>query len=493
MSVPKNILASPSSRDFYSTFLFLVHQIDPHYTLPEKDKEEAIVTLLKHFGCPYTISKSALKTFTSQHTWTHILCMLCWLCEYCMYAEASAPGAKQGFSEIDEFNDVEFFEFTARVYAQWMTGVDVTVTDTDFVRDLDARHAQQEEEKRRIEAEMATYTAEMDKLKNIKAAIAQLEQQQADCASDEVKFKLIVAKAEKSKAHYADKLRETQQDLADLREHIASLEREQQSLQSVVNSQDITPQEVEQLAKRKETLMQTRRMLREQCDKLHEVLSEAKTELAEGRDKLDAAMDQFNTLTRKLSAVPGLGESAPRFSLLMRSDGDQLLNVNLDREVRPLVSRMKALCSELLHQEMAHDNEMCKKLSETQSVRLERGERVKSLEARLKRAQDTARIDRERVEREVDVLVARVTELEEEVEHLQGDEMSQVSRADAKLSRLEDEYRRLQQQQGKERAELNDLVCRMTDEVAQHLSDINSDLVDVEARARSAKLQMLEH
>jgi len=81
MISPK-ILSAPTAKDFQFIFMFLYHQIDPHYEFTGKIEEE-VPLLIRALGYPFysDISKSHLYAVGSIHAWPGVLAMLVWMVE----------------------------------------------------------------------------------------------------------------------------------------------------------------------------------------------------------------------------------------------------------------------------------------------------------------------------------------------------------------------------------------------------------------------------
>ena len=490
-AITPKLISSPTARDFYAIFTFLVQRIDPNYTLPEKDREEEVLSMFKLLGYPHNISKSALKSVGSSHTWSYVLFALAWLCEYCNYSDAVAPPS---FTvDADELDERMFFEMIANSYAKWMVGEEVDLMDGELSENLDRKAQMMMEEKEKYESEINVYKTDVERLKNTKAFIRELEQRRADCASDEAKFQHLVSKAEKSRTAYSDKLKEKQQILAEMKERRAALEHERESLNHVVKTQDITPQEVLQLSRRKDALATTRQTLLDQKQKLQTMLQEADAALGVAQSQVEEYVNKFNDLGRKLQLLPANAKYSQGRDLTLymnTSPEGPILNLDLDKDVRPALTSLKGKLSEALHKEMARDNDVCKQLSESKGVQLEREERVKSLEARVKRTQETMKAERERIEKEIAVITNQLQDVNGELRGLQGEEGEAVAKAEAKLAKITAELEKVQEEQSAERAIVNDAICRLTDEVAQHMSDITDSLSGLEAKAKVIKTKI---
>lgn len=79
----KQILNSPTAKDFRLIFEHLVHLLDPEYSFGEKKLEDEVIPVLKAFQYPFaeSIDRKWLAAPASMHSWPSLLGVLHWLSE----------------------------------------------------------------------------------------------------------------------------------------------------------------------------------------------------------------------------------------------------------------------------------------------------------------------------------------------------------------------------------------------------------------------------
>lgn len=83
----RQVLSSPTTKDFNNIMLFLLRQLDPTAAKGPVKMEEEVPALYKRLRYPFQISKSNLTAVGSPHTWPSILAALTWLVELLNYQE----------------------------------------------------------------------------------------------------------------------------------------------------------------------------------------------------------------------------------------------------------------------------------------------------------------------------------------------------------------------------------------------------------------------
>jgi kinetochore protein NDC80 len=80
-------LQSPSNKDFFQIFEFVMQSIDRDFRLKEEQPLEQIPPLLKSLGYPFIIPKSYLTSAGTPHTWPLLLGALSWIRELIEFEE----------------------------------------------------------------------------------------------------------------------------------------------------------------------------------------------------------------------------------------------------------------------------------------------------------------------------------------------------------------------------------------------------------------------
>lgn len=78
--INQRALRSPSKKDVYYLFLFIFQLLDPSFGFGERPEEDIIVQL-RNLRYPFTLSKTALSSAGSPHSWPAQLAALMWLIE----------------------------------------------------------------------------------------------------------------------------------------------------------------------------------------------------------------------------------------------------------------------------------------------------------------------------------------------------------------------------------------------------------------------------
>mgnify|MGYP000022743107 FL=1 len=114
-------LQLPTSKDFMTVLLALVHKIDPQYEILGKLEDE-VPTLFKNLGYPFSISKNSLLAVGAPNTWPSLLGALTWLLDLVLYIEATHEDQDEYDSEVTQEN--LFSEHLMQAYELFITGQD---------------------------------------------------------------------------------------------------------------------------------------------------------------------------------------------------------------------------------------------------------------------------------------------------------------------------------------------------------------------------------
>jgi kinetochore protein NDC80 len=134
------ILSSPSAKEFANILQFLYRKVDPAFTIEKLDED--VPNVFKSLRYPFTISKSALASVGTPHTWPSLLAALTWMVNLLQFDEKSEDPSQGGslagvFGDMDETNESTtkkmMLDYAARAYGLYMEGKD---DFTDMESDL---------------------------------------------------------------------------------------------------------------------------------------------------------------------------------------------------------------------------------------------------------------------------------------------------------------------------------------------------------------------
>lgn len=127
-------LKMPSGKDFGSIIKFMLRSLDPDFQRGEMKFEDEISATLKAMSYPFPISKTALVSAGSPHTWPNLLALLSWLMDQLEAIESVSSDddtkneeettVYESIEELEDKSDKVFFKFLAGSYQAFLRGDD---------------------------------------------------------------------------------------------------------------------------------------------------------------------------------------------------------------------------------------------------------------------------------------------------------------------------------------------------------------------------------
>ncbi|KAL7751748.1 kinetochore-associated Ndc80 complex subunit ndc80 [Sorochytrium milnesiophthora] len=272
MPVTPRTLQQPTKKDFENIFKFIYARLDPQYQYAKKFEEDVIL-ILKSLKYPFadSISKSQLFAVGSQHSWPGILAMLHWLSELAMAANEVELELESLFKQQNVSGDmmeddvgldnpeVRFFSWSSSMFLIKHTG---TADDLDRMQlDLERNNAQQRELVQNDTARLANEKQQLlDQIRHIESSVSPLvacEQMHATLMEDKAKVEGLIRAQEQRQAQMKSEIHETEANIQESEVNVEKLREELQTVQSIVDAQELSPQDVERMTTERQQLMTT--------------------------------------------------------------------------------------------------------------------------------------------------------------------------------------------------------------------------------------------
>ena len=136
-------LKMPSGKDFGMIMTFMLTRIDPDFQRGETKFEDEVASTLKAMSYPYPISKTALVSAGSPHTWPHLLALLSWLMDQVDSDESVRPVDEttneeettvyESVEDLETKSDKVFFKYLAGSYQAFLRGDDAAAEGLETV------------------------------------------------------------------------------------------------------------------------------------------------------------------------------------------------------------------------------------------------------------------------------------------------------------------------------------------------------------------------
>nr|CAB3449982.1 unnamed protein product [Digitaria exilis] len=230
----------PAARDIQAALRLLLERVD--FPPNEATFEEDLIQALRLLGCPYKITRSALKAPGTPHSWPPLLSVLHWLTLFAQYCDAEASSASDAPSN-------EFMLYVTQGYCHFLSG------DDDAVEALDEEFASKSRMKldstvatvRALEKEEQELEAEVNKLTSAPSRQEALEAQKEAFNADIHKFEEVVKTWKTKVDGRQDALQDLEKELEAKMLDARSIAAENQDLMKKVDSQAVNTRDVERM------------------------------------------------------------------------------------------------------------------------------------------------------------------------------------------------------------------------------------------------------
>ncbi|KAG2588379.1 kinetochore protein NDC80 homolog [Panicum virgatum] len=230
----------PSARDIQAALRILLERID----IPPNEPtfEDDLIQALRVLGCPYKITRSALKAPGTPHSWPPLLSVLHWLTIFAQYCDAEASSAAQAPSN-------DFMLYTTQGYRYFLEGDDdaVEALDEEYLSKARMNGEAAVATLRAVEKEAQELEAEVNKLTSCPSRLEALEVEKEAFTADVHKFEAVMKT-------WQTKIDEREEEVVDLEKELESkvldarrIAAENEELLTKVETQAVNVRDVERM------------------------------------------------------------------------------------------------------------------------------------------------------------------------------------------------------------------------------------------------------
>ena len=337
-SLNQKSMTSPTQKDFDAIFQWLYHRIDPAYRFLKSIDFEG-PAILKQLRYPFEnkVSKSQWAAVGGQN-WSSFLGMLQWMMQLAQMMDKYDAGeyddacAEAG---VDVSGDRIIFRFLSGAYHDWLQVDDQVEEEEDrmLVPHIEAMAAEFEKGNRKYAEEMKILEAENAVLKQ---QIAEAEAGAPDLAKLEKHFKILEddkRKFEEYNSNVEGKVEKYEQRNKFLVEEIdrtenelREAEQEKNSLQSSVDSQGITVQDIDRMNSERERLQKGLESTSSKLEEVKKKGAEKEVDANRAFEELERVVDKYNSLCYQIALIPSDAANAKGQDFELRLNIDSTPN-----------------------------------------------------------------------------------------------------------------------------------------------------------------------
>ncbi|XP_050814606.1 kinetochore protein NDC80 homolog isoform X1 [Gopherus flavomarginatus] len=310
-------LQTPSTKDFFRIFAFIYAFLCPSYELPDSKIEEEIPKVFKELGYPFPLPKSSMYTVGVPHVWPQVAAALVWLID-CIKIYSVMRGnidvlvdaqCWSGEGEDEIVVNKLLMEYTEKCYDHFMNGGDafeemdaelqaklneVFKVDHSKLKTLEAENKRLNEEIARRERERESEPDRVETLRKLKASL------QADVE----KYQAYMTNLESHSAVLYQKLHSLTEVCEESELEVEMMKQENARLQHTIDNQLYTAVDIERINHEKDELQQTINKLTKELETERQQLWAEELKYARGKESIEAQLDDYHKLARKLKLIP---------------------------------------------------------------------------------------------------------------------------------------------------------------------------------------------
>ncbi|KAJ7063098.1 HEC/Ndc80p family-domain-containing protein [Mycena amicta] len=486
--IAQSTLSNIQAKDYRAIFDCLVGVLDPYHPLNPKVRfEEEFVPALKALRYPFvnSIDNKALAAPASMHAWPTLLSVLHWLVESCKGVaayETSGDPTLQVTSDIpEEFDDhwdhqALAFDYYDQAYGMWLDMVDDFVEPNQNLEDRYARKNEQAradlDEKTRLLEES---TSELNRLRSTAPPITKLETEFRMLNADGAKFQEILAQYNRRKNKLLDQITSEKAELVARGNQLQQLRAEQDRLDDIVKTQNLSPEEVIRMNSDHESLSQNLRDLKQKIAETHRNVMTLEVNVANRGAAAEEAIDVYTNLLTTLDLYPAPSPPLPTVTLTLElntaaSNPQHLLVGDVRGAIKPCLSTVaeskRAERATVESERIKYDDDLDQLTTECENLEDQIAEDEKKVVSLNDQADDL----REVAQQEATVAGSEAVRLERELANARTAALANGMGVKSRLQALQFEYR-----------EQIEKVSRLKDETVRAIIKNSTDITKFKA------------
>ncbi|KAI4284051.1 MAG: hypothetical protein L6R35_005000 [Caloplaca aegaea] len=459
-SLGQNTLKSPTQKDFNFIFQWLYHRIDPTYRF-QKNIDAEVPPILKQLRYPFekSITKSQIAAVGGQN-WSTFLGMLHWMMQLAQMMDKYEAGeyddacAEAG---VDVSGDRIIFRFLSGAYRDWLQvedGEDEDDADKMLLPHIKAMAAEFErgnqrygEELKLLEAENISLRKQIEDAERDAPDIAKLDNHFNILQEDTQKFEAYISTIEGKIEKYEARNQMLQDEIAKTAAELKEAEQERSDLQSSVDRQGITIQDIDRMNIERERLQKSTETIAIKLDETKKRSAEKEAQANHALEELERLVETYNNLCYRIGLIPSSATNAKGQDFELQLSNSSHANFNSSQHTKSddrLLSSTNIgyhVPTQLLPLDLRTHIKpalltLRKEISERRSLAIDADMKNHELLDSIKEAMDDK-------QSEVEALEHRVRAAEEEFERTRENCQTQKVASDAQIERMEKELARM--------------------------------------------------
>lgn len=391
-------MKAPQTKDFVNMFSFLAAQFDPNHT-PNPDVQKEVLTTMARLKYPFTVSKSALQSVGSPHTWPNLLAVLQWMTELLNYGR-HAHADTDDFTNSDD-SDKFFYGFLLNAYSAFLAGEDDhDVQDAELEERFEMRDASCAAEVEKLDAENEDLRTETALLQASQTEFQSAEAKRDDMVKDVQTFEKMIEAQVKHKAVMEQQLHEKQADTEEVQAELEEAQREREEFRQRVGAQEMSVGDVQQLQHKKVTMDDNLQRINDEKESMDKELWDTELAVKNVTDELEDSVRVYSKKAEELKIVPSSAKMADGVDFSLKFNRlaptvDTMLDKDLKRDIKAHLGDVKVKLVTKYH---AVEDDKYAAMEELQSIAnqmTDHSDNIAAVSETLERAENTLAQEKE--------------------------------------------------------------------------------------------------
>ncbi|XP_052243682.1 kinetochore protein NDC80 homolog isoform X2 [Dreissena polymorpha] len=438
-NITPKVLQSPTSKDFYKLFEFVVGFIIPKYKVPQKPEEE-IPRLLKQLGYPFLISKTSMFAIGSPHTWPSLLAALVYLIDNInIIMNLSEFSMESMLFPSDDFEtkseSLVLFQFVSKSYTSYMNERD------EYEEEIaDLRLALREtilgstgidglvEENRHLEEQLALLEQDSDRLEGSKQKLSLMQ-------LDEERIRGYVSELDAHRREQELQLTEADEQCQRLEAELQAEELEIERMKEIERKQEFSQEDVERIHLKGRELRRQKEELERSIQRMNEDIWKTEISLSKELEECESKCQQYNKIAQALKLIPITAEHSCGIDYEMKKPMYSDVN-DFHFTVKPALMTLKAQCFQSANEKESERMKANEQLEQVTEHLSDAQNELTLLESKFKRAEDEVETKRQFNQKQLETLQQKCEDLQTDIVQLNDHSTLTLGGLDNEIKRL---------------------------------------------------------
>ncbi|ETV83188.1 hypothetical protein H257_03977 [Aphanomyces astaci] len=440
--ISHQLLYKPMKKDFVNIMHFLFRELDPNYEVSAKIEED-VANCFRTLKYPFPISKLALSSVGSPHSWPPLLAAISWMIELLSY---DAIVQDEALNNPDHNNghddDSDMFAYLTVAYKTYLSGSDdeYELMTRRMEESMDRKNDQIQQDTDVVRHENDELRRQIDALQNGQSLVS-LNAKKRDFQGDVDKLQTIVKTYEASKVKAHDAIRVFEQRLAKRQQVYQTQQSAMAELQRRIDTQELSSDDLERMTSERGRLQEMLLNVEKRYKHIQASHWQKETEISQFMDRIEDLVNTYMSYCRRLKLDDRKDAHGVEYAIQIdaHSGGAKAaaaLMQHLKKTIVPSLQAFRRQRVDRLDRILDKGVEAKVRIGHATSSMNEAVEAARLIDVQERKLDESIRKEQEAMDVALERKSREIEELELELERLQTqdkDDMSGLGRADKLL------------------------------------------------------------